>query len=90
MSIKCGICVSTEGRSACELGPRHLQNGIRPIYVWRWPTRVVERRSLGELIELEIACREVMAMDRAILSSPVVAGEVIYVGSADGYLYAIY
>jgi hypothetical protein len=51
-------------RSACELGSPHLQNGIRPPTFGRWPTRVVERRFLGELIGWQIAGREVLAMDR--------------------------
>ena len=39
-------------RSACELGPRHLQNGIRPPAL-AMATRAVERRFLGELIAME-------------------------------------
>ena len=32
-------------------------------YVWRWPTRVVERRFLGDRLRWRIACCEVMATD---------------------------
>ena len=40
----------------CELGPRHLQNGIRPPTFGEWATWVIEGRLFGELLE-PFGCR---------------------------------